>query len=343
VAFTKWGDQSIEYVEVEIGDGQPAGSPMIRTDHKGTSVTRVYDVDFGDLGDAVKQFVGRTEFTLTGTGGIGDLHRVRPHAFDHGEGSLDPDGNPYVFAQRVSRVEFRGWNDASARQVQFPSSQGFAGILIPQFDKARLTVEYESLDFDILTDDQVEPTVSEQVSREFLRYTAKSMDVGGELIQLPTGGFKWTDWKPDQDPKDQNVSFGYARSLPFGHPVYRWLTVPGIPPAADKYFGCVNNDTFDTFFEEGTLLLTQVETQLVYPPWNFRQTGPATAFDWYDIIYHFRWDPNKHNFKLRRSDDDTYAFNELNTSGKPLATKGFPYAKVDFAYLFSFATPPDPT
>ena len=198
---------------------------------------------------------------------------------------------PFLYAQKVS-IKGVGYNPANA-------ADGLTGIgqtAVAKYTKARLTVEYGTFTYNILTDaemDQEPAAIGDQpfpVDESTLRrFVTKIARPNVDVVTTPNGVWKVVNLGNINVP----VKRGIYKSVPSEMFQITWHQIPEecIPCALvnpsnatgnnnylSNYLGKVNSETF-AGYPRGTLLLVSVELRPFRNPFGRRQ---------YDITYNIK-------------------------------------------------------
>lgn len=252
------GLQSVTYVEPVAPEGD---SPQEWFDHDANGASRVLDVPWNDRALAVAELLGYSNIDTSGGEGAYKLHRYLP--------DYHP-SFPLQIAKRV-RIQPRG-----SRQFQTEN-----GRKIAKYEQARLFIEYEFPDYDVLEDHEVHGTDE----KEFLRYRTFEAQPAAEYLSPPTGTvLKWSEGVQKGQPFPGNVGF-IVGTIDYH---WKWLQVPfdGLPESTiQRCVGCVNKTTFANC-KPHTLLLLATPLKRVASPFQFRT---------WDIEYVARYNRRGHN------------------------------------------------
>lgn len=257
--MAKWSLRpNTSFTEVIPKDGMGI-SPIERLENDASSVIRVFDVDYLTRYRAAQDFLG---YALIGTQSNGShyLSRFTPMPYvQFPIGGSSPEdgaiqwsynpgftriGQPFLHAVRVSRIEPFGIPDSSDPNFPNPLAQAATGIQLNPgikmidgldppaavFKKARMTVEFESLTYDIMTDDEmvaygaVSPTGNYPDESYLLRYVTPLSHPSAKYITLPNQFFKYVQIPPN--PKPIPIESSPGKILPEYDLSYTWHQVP---------------------------------------------------------------------------------------------------------------------
>lgn len=153
------------------------------------------------------------------------------------------------------------------------------------YDQARVKIGYETLTYNLRTDQQVLGEGGGPDDSLLLRYITRHLLPSGEYFQLPRGAHRWTS-----DGAQHMGSLG--RALNRADLAYTWHEVPGIPTNVYEAVGCLNALEFDGF-AASKLYLVACEAI------PYKSMAGNTV---YDITYRMRWcgeEQPSHNHFLR--------------------------------------------
>lgn len=267
----------VPYTEF-IGSGTGAGvSPKGTFTMRSGKMTRVFDVDWLNGGIAVYQLLGYPQIDSS-IPADPVITRYLPQQ--------DADF-PWMVATNIVSLEGIGQRPGYIAN----------GLKAANYDTARLTVEFEMPNYDILEDDY---TVTE--FERFVTFTAKP---AAEYLSVPqTGTLMWSDGPNVGKAFPGNVGFVVGTI----DMTWNWIQVPydALPFAAvQDIIGRVNKYEWELWpsgpkAAAGTLLLTSWEP--------VRYNSPFGARTW-DISYTARYNPRLHN--------NFYDFNKGNYAFSP--------------------------
>lgn len=164
-------------------------------------------------------------------------------------------------------------------------------ITFASYDFARITLTYNSVTYDLLSDTSM-GGVSEY---ECLRFVSVFRQPTAEFLTLPMGAFKWVEMdsftgKVKLDPVTKKpagirVTGSNGKIVSAAEIIMVHHQVPGIPPAIKTHIGCVNKyDWVAMRAKAGQLLLTNAEIK----PYKWLDGRRL-----YDITYKFKFlDPD---------------------------------------------------
>lgn len=260
------GVEQILYTEL-VRDG----SPTFNVENDATTLTRQILVLWDSLNTAKKAFLGYS--TVQGQGGAQQwVSRNVPDAsalFSNGS------GGPYLYATKLSGQGYGMPPDAATDGIHDPATDS------PVYRYAKLEVMYETLTYDVLSDDQmvdngwyfIDQNGNKQPDESTLaRYVTFELHPGSEYLTLPQGGFRFVgptipgvDGGPPAPSPVQGgpgkIVSNYDCSLTW-HLVPRdcvgsLLINPGLKnPPIDQCLGCVNSLSFPNQ-ENGAMLSVQ--------------------------------------------------------------------------------------
>jgi hypothetical protein len=306
--------RGVKYVE------RVPGSPMESLENNGARTTRIYDCDWTDRQKFAEKLLGYP--SIKNMGSTLYVSRLTP---DFHPEYLNSSNLPWLYATRVTEIRgigFRGKDDDNT----------------PVYQKARLTVVYESLTYEVLDDNELTMASGGSFPDEasLRRYVTKYPKAYTEFVTLRPGTLQWVDTTP----KPMNVGFPFiVGSMMID---YVWHLVPKehAPIAAIKTaLGTVNKTTFDPDynFSPETLLLMSHELNPVRSAFGDRL---------YDIVYHCKYfEPPQtgvatgHNFGLRRTNNTDVQWNRASFDGTAndmtvAGKQNKPYRLTDFNLLF---------
>lgn len=330
---------SIEYWE-RVRD--PA-SPQEAFRPDGASATRTLDCDWNNREEFAWALLGYAEVKNIDTSSaylsrhIPDWH---PDFTIAGFGS----GDPYMYATQIRGIEGIAW------RAPYKSPDDVA-----LYELARCTVQYESLQYDVLSD-------ADMIARGYVdsrgnpdestlkRYVIKKSMPAVEYLSLPQGYLKYV--QGPNDTKGQPViGAGVGKIVPKADVVIQWIGVPetAIPYKAynsdpsnpetvwaiDNTLGKINSKVFNKY-PVGTLLLVAADPMPRRDPFGQRV---------FDIEYRMSYFPFGHNNIYYKADNGAvpatdppiYAYNEVSTDGKthlPTVDGTHIYDAADFSKLF---------
>jgi len=209
----------VRYTEHVKGTG---GSPRIRYAADGVSVTRTLDVDWPDLDAAARALLGYAQVGRSSSHDAHFVQRVSPDAITAqviGDSQL----NPYVYA---TEIDVEGLKPTGYEI-------GGDGSVLASYEKARLTVTYSSLPYDVLTDaemltggytqDTVTPGVPDGVTPDesfLVRYVTRRPLPAVQMLTLRGGVYKYVL------PTAPTIVQGLNKTLPRVGLQLTWHNVP---------------------------------------------------------------------------------------------------------------------
>lgn len=282
---TTW--RSTQYTEVT---NDPKG-PIEEFRQNGSTSVRTYLVRWEDRYPALADFLGYAT-VLTASDGYKCVSRITPHY--HTE--FLPANFRVMYATQCMRCE----------PVGMPTSGGLkssANFIRAKW--AKITLQYESLPFDVLEDQQVVGldvirTIAGPDEAQLARYVTKSFKPSAETLMLPQQSFKFvsgsTPVVPGAPPKlvpavDISLTWHWVPQICVGLK----LINPDLSHASiDDCLGTVNQSEI-WGCKPGTLLLVGVDVRPIISPFGERI---------YDIEYRFKYlnlkdtngEPVGHNF-----------------------------------------------
>jgi hypothetical protein len=286
------------------------GSPREAFANDRSVAERVYDVaPYTARVKAVEDFIGFAT-VLTKNGGK-YVHRQTPH---YHPDWTDEYNNYFLYATEVSSIE--GIATPITAGQTFPNLKE-PGVDVSNYLKARLTVKYESLTYDILEDNQVAADSFGNPDESALtRYVTPTWKPQADYLTLPTGTYYFVGLAGPVA-----VSRGIGKILVNYDVSLKWHLVPPAcvgttlvnpaltTPSIDLALGKVNKaDCFG--YKKGTLLLLAAEIERRRSPLGDRI---------YDITYRFKFfNPTGsgnvgHQFILR-PEDNPATWREVVTS-----------------------------
>lgn len=291
------GVGTVDYDEV------PEGSPSYTLANGTSRVDRTFRVAWNKRELFCKGMIGfpRIANTAPGTAeNFAYVSRVLPQAFP---GFRDPTGSEeWLYATAISRL------------VGVGPTGGYDAEGVADYRFAMITVQYESLTYKLLTDDELQAsnaTTDYPDESYMLRFITRVTKPSAEYITLPRGVMYW--YLPKEPggtmPK---VDFANARIVPSMEVVYTWHQVPFVPPAVRTHIGSVNSTDFgdrERNYRPGTLLLLAVELK------PYRTAVGAFVHDITYRMKYFEPEPGRgHNFFLRYNGvRETLAYTKLTS------------------------------
>jgi hypothetical protein len=298
------------------------GSPQEVLENDRAQVTRVYDCAWADRQTFADKLLGYPSVKTATDNTTKYISRVIPDAHPD---FLNASGQPWLFATRVTRIEGIGFRGKNAN-------------VVPVYDTARLTVLYESLTYEVLSDQDLQSQGNTNFPDEatLRRYVTKYPKAYTEFVTLRPGTLQWVDTTP----APMNVGFPFIVGAMMIDYVWHLVPKQNAPIAAIKAaLGTVNKTTFDLDynFKPETLLLMSHELKPV---------RSALGDRLYDIVYHCKYfEPPQsgfntgHNFGLRRVGNTEVRWNRASFDGTSDEETIFgrpnkPYQLTDFSLLF---------
>lgn len=182
-------DQSIEapngsdiaYGIAHLHEGSYAGVNVTGSWEQSGSASLTYWCAWSDVGQFIKAMIG--ENTVADEGGTNRYSRFLPHAY------------PVNFAYNL-------WGSRISNVKGIPGDDTVDGVAVhyPQFNNnnieyryAAVTVEYESVPWPMLTDEQT------PYNKEWMRFTTIQKTPRLEYIQARLGVFRWVETPPNPD------------------------------------------------------------------------------------------------------------------------------------------------
>lgn len=303
---------TIDYVEHVPGSPEPSFEP------ERTSATRVLDVDLdGTWTPAVKfarSLLGYPKSKATFSG-INYIQRCTPDEYPEPLLLTGSDGGVSL---RAVKVAMRGIGTPSYADCD---TNGTNRIAV--YPKARLTVQYGTLPFDVWSErTNGWESWNGGVRDESLltRYVSKVVEPGGQYLTLPGDCFKFVAYDGGDVPPvglgGRPVMQGTGRMLIHFNMQLTWHMVPESmvpcalvrpfplvadgPQAIDNALGKVNDATF-AGYPAGTLLLTGV---------RFRPYRSALGKRIYDITYQIKF------FKPETGKGHNHIFKQFGGEGR---------------------------
>lgn len=327
------GWRGIDFTEY-VGDSGPGASPQEEFGVDRGRTTKLYDIAWVDRSRAVREFLGFAEVKTLGAAKF--ISRTVPH--HHADFLKVTDGKPFLFATGCA-FQGLGVNRALPEgESRMKSIRDTA-----QYQQARMRVQYETLTYDILTDEEM--------------IAAGSVDSGGRpdestwkryctVLPRPKGrflGLVGHNFVFDSD--NQPIPQPPGRIVPQWDLRVTWHAVPerGVPSilvnptlqasgsigAIDAFTGKVNRGTFNGF-ASGTLLCLVPEIVPHRSPRGERI---------YDVHFYFEWFPFFHN-RVPRVLAGTFGFVRCSTDGNENSDASVNDGKLiydssaDFALMF---------
>lgn len=256
--------------------------------------TRIFDVPWAARQKAIQAILGYPK-AQTAADGTKFVSRVTP-AY-HPDYLRTSDNRPFLYATKVSRAQDVGFRGKSAADVS-------------QYELCRLTVEYESLSYDVLQDQEMHSQpVDESI---WTRYVTIRGQPAAEYLTINSSnanssGFKYVTGSL----AGQFIVQGLGKIIPKINLQCTWHQLPqaSIPGRAfnltlnaagaiETTMGCVNNATFNNY-PKGTLLLLAAEVKPCLSPIGDR------IFDvTYAIVYFEPVSGKGHNYIYSPKDSD---------------------------------------
>jgi len=272
----------------------PEGSPVYTLANGTTRVDRTFRVDWDKRELFCRGVLGFPKIKNTkddpdAADNVAYITRFNPQAMPNFK---DPTGSEnWLYAVGVSRMV-----GAGPRGVYDDSG-------VARYQYALVTVQYESLTYKVLEDDELIATAESAgypnvlpIADEstLLRYVTRVTKPSAEYITLPRGIMYW--FLPGASPMPK-VDFANARLVPSQEITYTWHQVPFQPAAATSHIGSVNLLPFrdsNKTYNPGTLLLLSAEMK------PYRTAVGAFVNDVTYRMKYFEPQPGRgHNFFLR--------------------------------------------
>jgi hypothetical protein len=230
------------------------GSPTFSIENDGSTLRRTVLVLWDELDYAKDAFLGYPQ--VLGSGGMQQW--IARNVPDAAYIFLNTSGNPYLFATKLSGSGYGMPGDAS-EGIHDPDTD------FPVYRYAKLEVSYETLTYDILSDEQmvvaglVYPTgdTGQPDEATLARYVTIEPNPGAEYLTLPQGGFSFVGPTiPGTPPTPAPVPGGPGKIVPNYDLSITWHLVPRAAvgsvllnpalqnPSIDLCLGNVNSNTF---------------------------------------------------------------------------------------------------
>jgi hypothetical protein len=288
------------FAERGVRDGS---SPIERFGVDASDATRKFFVPWDERFLAASAILGRSEIEYYVDGGGNStptgLKRLVP--------LRHPDTVVYPFYLWASHItEVKGHQFAGNRV-------GGDSSIANTFTKAEITVQYESVDYQMFNDSQVtNPATGEAwvwPDDEWVRYTSiGEMTTSTEYITLPGGTIQYCRSTGTAEPHGRPIPFGTGIVKPIMEFKVTWKHIPFaiVSPYGDEFFcpwkrriwgdgdtikpyiGSVNKTDF-MGYKAGTLLFSNIRL--------IPKKSPYLVPEW-DIEFTFAVDPYKWNYKL---------------------------------------------
>ena len=296
--------EGIEYTEIW------PGSPKEKWANDGVSVTRRFKVAWDSRHEFCKLLVGYPK--LMGSGANAYVSRVTPDYYAIAGSETD---SCYCTS---AEVEGHGTpdDDEGQEDVAFPvrTTTDEAGVCL--YKIAVIQATYESLDYDILEDEDVNNT---EVNLD--RYVVEHEKPSVEYLTFVKGSWAF---KTGTSPPPV-VSFPIPKTQASKEITWIWKHVPMIPSSVDTAPGTVNDATF-AGYAAGTLLCLAADVKPI---------RSATGGRIYDIAWKVKYLSVGHNFFLRffaGSPPADPVYTEVTSNGLDSGKR--PYDKSDFRKMF---------
>jgi hypothetical protein len=173
------GEELITYTEL-VKDG----SPSFSIENDGSTLTRHILVRWNQLDDAKDAFLGYPEII----GSDGASQYISRHTPDFAGIFLNLEGDPYLFATKLSG---QGYGMPADAGDGIHDDNDF-----PRYRYAKLEVTYETLTYDVLSDQEMRDagfvdSAHNPDEATLARYVSPEYNPAAEYLTLPTGGFKF--------------------------------------------------------------------------------------------------------------------------------------------------------
>ncbi len=199
-------------------------------------------------------------------------------------GAFDSRNKPIFQVRRKLPVAYPAYPLSSGKlypvsvdSIEGVSPQDFDDNDVYVYERANITLSYESVTYNLLEDGEIDVFASllavNPSEATTQRFVTRIYQPSAEALTLPHGSFKWVGEGSEQT--NIPVLGSHAIIISTAEVHYIWHAVPGRPSALKTHLGTVNNAIFDNF-AAGTLLLLAAE----YKPYR-EITGKRVA----DITY----------------------------------------------------------
>lgn len=325
---------SLKWEEIEFTECAPSSPKEIYVPN-GSKAIREFICAWDDRYKLAYKLLGYPEKEGTG------LKRYTPHPYH-------PYNYDSTFMYAVRVTECIPWGK--------PVTAGTANAPVPTYTKAKLTVEYETLPYDVYSDDddRLKTDSSWPGGRnESLRWCQITTKPAAEFLTLPQGHFKWIS---DQ----QLVAQTLGKVDCYRDLVVVWHQVPDIPPAVsgvipgtsllelESFIGTVNKEAM-VFKRRGKNLLYAPQDTLLLLDADPVPKASAYGDAQWEITFRWRYRQQTHQ-RFRRYKPDgggpgvpSYDYERISLNGSNTYSDSplnFPFQRKDHRYLFSFAVPP---
>src|SRR5579859_577545 len=311
-----WND--VTFTE-HIPNTGPGVSPTFNLTNTEGRVTRTYDVAWDNLWDFVHAFLGYPQIATGGPNNKNYIERITPHYI----AQTNSEGKSYLYATQILNIQ--GVGGPLDGQWKTPDPAGG----IARYNKARCTVLYEYVTYEILNDDQVDKDPTDQVPYESTleRYVTIRPNPGALYLTLPQGQFKYVGGAQPNTP----VNFGPGQIVPDYDVSLTWHQVPkkAVPltlinstlvnPAIDTSLGTVNCKQF-MGYAAGFVLF--ISCQISDPKRS--SLGDRV----YDVEFRFKIAKNAHNTLPGLQAAGQWAWLEVSIDGLAHPETGTPLSKV---------------
>lgn len=271
------------------------GSPMESFSGDSFRVKRIFDVPYYARWAFIRYMVGDSYVTSKG-----EIQRDIPDQYYAQWGTLDQIAygatKPFMVCTGVENVEPLG-----QQYENFSNFGPGTKITFASYDIARITFNYESVSYDIKTDEEMAG-----VSEYYLqRYVSVFRQPTAEFLTLPMGAFRWVEiddftGKVKLDPVTKmpagiRVTGSNGKIVSASEVILVHHRVPGVSPAIRTHIGCLNSkDWKEMKAKRGQLLLTNAEIK----PYKWMEGRRL-----FDITYKFKFlDPDPEGTKENPAD-----------------------------------------
>jgi len=239
---------------------------------------RVFDVPYNYRWVFIKHMLGTA--TLENSDKIA---RVIPDQYYVYYSNQQENQKSFMVATTLEGLETLG------EQTQVTEIPTGTKLKISRYKQARITIGYEAVTYDVLTDAEMKGSGEETLKR----FVTVFRQPTAEFLTLPQGAFRWVEYNDfgtvaldsTGSPCGLKVTGSTGRIISAQEIVLVHHKVPGVPQALNTHIGCVNDREWKELrAQKGQLLLANVELK----PYRWLDNQKL-----FDITYKFKFfDPD---------------------------------------------------
>lgn len=167
-----WNGGDTNFTEVVRS---PSCSPKVTREHDRSMATRILDIPWIDVEGFTSAAIGYSKAATSDPGGYQYIARQTPWAFPSRLGSV-------FESMYCTKVEYEGLGTPTpSGSTQYDGSGNTA---IAKYEKARCTLTYQTMNYEVLTDERLSRLSTTMDESTWLRYVTKVVRPQGELLSI---------------------------------------------------------------------------------------------------------------------------------------------------------------